>query len=313
MIYINNNTSLFNKLGLSDTDLANMNKTINDNYNRTLLTEILHELNTSYIMLYGKDYSQSCIIMPNEIKYKHLLSKLNDKDKPEIYHSVSDKVKHDLDEHDYKMTKVAEDYDTPVATISSLSNSGSIGYITHSTKRNNVYFIKLNELTFGYNFEDARLIDKKVSLIKKTYDEKDLITINNTSDATLAFSPNDTKVALLSYDYDNELTDITKKYLCFKNRAEFLRYKLADVDYSLKRLAKQQKTTAEEIIKAITDENTIYDCLDSVFDYGANIDYQYGDYTGFEHEAGDFIEGMAEAMLPGEAFIELKDLFKEED
>ena len=156
MIYINNNTSLFNKLGLSDTDLANMNKTINDNYNRTLLTEILHELNTSYIMLYGKDYSQSCIIMPNEIKYKHLLSKLNDKDKPEIYHSVSDKVKHDLDEHDYKMTKVAEDYDTPVATISSLSNSGSIGYITHSTKRNNVYFIKLNELTFGYNFEDAR-------------------------------------------------------------------------------------------------------------------------------------------------------------
>lgn len=312
MIYINNNTSLFNKLGLSDTDLANMNKTINDNYNRPLLTEILHELNTSYIMLYGKDYSKSCIIMPNEIKYKHLLSKLDDKDKPEVYHSVSDKVKHDLDEHDYKMTKVAEDYDTPVATISSLSNSGSIGYITHSTKRNNVYFIKINELTFGYNFEDAKLTDKQISLIKKNYDENDLIKINNDIGGTLAINPASTKVALLSWDLELKFPELTKKYTYYKNTSELLRHKFAEVDYSLKKLAKQQKTTAEKLINNITDLDAFYDCLDSVYDDEPYTDYIHG-YQEPKYDAEDYLEVIANALLPGETFIELKDLFKEED
>lgn len=312
MIYINNNTSLFNKLGLSDTDLANMNKTINDNYNRPLLTEILHELNTSYIMLYGKDYSKSCIIMPNEIKYKHLLSKLDDKDKPEVYHSVSDKVKHDLDEHDYKMTKVAEDYDTPVATISSLSNSGSIGYITHSTKRNNVYFIKINELTFGYNFEDAKLTDKQISLIKKNYDENDLIKINNDIGGTLAINPASTKVALLSWDLELKFPELTKKYTYYKNTSELLRHKFAEVDYSLKKLAKQQKTTAEKLINNITDLDAFYDCLDSVYDNEPYTDYIHG-YREPVYDAEDYLEVIAKAMLPGEGFIKLRDLFKEED
>lgn len=312
MIYINNNDSLFNKLGLSDTDLTNMNKTINNNYNRVLLTEILHELNTSYIMLYGKDYSQSCIIMPNEIKYKHLLSKLNDKDKPEIYHSVSDKVKHDLDGHDYKMTKVAEEYDTPVATISSLSNNGSIGYITHSTKRNNVYFIKLNELTFGYNFEDAKLTDKQINLIKKTYDEKDLLTINNDIGATLAINPASTKVVLISYDLELKFPELAKKYANYKNTSELLKHKFADIDYSLKKLAKQQKTTADKLINNITDLDAFYDCLDSVYDDEPYTDYIHG-YREPVYDAEDYLEVIAKAMLPGEAFIELKDLFKEED
>lgn len=312
MIYINNNDSLFNKLGLSDTDLTNMNKTINNNYNRVLLTEILHELNTSYIMLYGKDYSQSCIIMPNEIKYKHLLSKLNDKDKPEIYHSVSDKVKHDLDGHDYKMTKVAEEYDTPVATISSLSNNGSIGYITHSTKRNNVYFIKLNELTFGYNFEDAKLTDKQINLIKKTYDEKDLLTINNDIGATLAINPASTKVVLISYDLELKFPELAKKYANYKNTSELLKHKFADVDYSLKKLAKQQKTTAEKLINNITDLDAFYDCLDSVYDDEPYSDYMHG-YREPVYDAEDYLEVIANALLPGETFIELKDLFKEED
>ena len=312
MIYINNNTSLFNKLGLSDTDLANMNKTINDNYNRPLLTEILHELNTSYIMLYGKNYSQSCIIMPNEIKYKHLLSKLNDKDKPEIYHSVSDKVKHDLDEHDYKMTKVAEEYDTPVATISSLSNSGSIGYITHSTRRNNVYFIKLNELTFGYNFEDAKLTDKQISLIKKTYDENDLITINNDIGGTLAINPASTKVAIVSWDLDKSLPELAKKYTYYESTSKLLKHKFAEVDYSLKKLAKQQKTTADKLINNITDLDAFYDCLDSVYDNEPYTDYIHG-YREPVYDAEDYLEVIAKAMLPGEAFIKLRDLFKEED
>lgn len=311
MIYINNNTSLFNKLGLSDTDLANMNKTINDNYNRALLTEILHELNTSYIMLYGKDYSQSCIIMPNEIKYKHLLSKLNSKDKPEIYHSVSDKLKHDLDEHDYKMTKVAEIYNTPVATISSLSNSGSIGYITHSTRRNNVYFIKLNELTFGYNFEDAKLTDKQINLIKKTYDEKDLLTINNDIGATLAINPASTKVALISWDLDKSLPKLAKKYTYYESTSKLLKHKFADVDYSLKKLAKQQKTTPEKLINNITDLDAFYDCLDSVYDDEPYSDYMHG-YREPVYDAEDYLEVIAKAMLPGEAFIKLNDLFKEE-
>lgn len=312
MIYINNNTSLFNKLGLSDTDLANMNKTINDNYNRPLLTEILHELNTSYIMLYGKDYSQSCIIMPNEIKYKHLLSKLNDKDKPEIYHSVSDKLKHDLDEHDYKMTKVAEEYATPVATISSLSNSGSIGYITHSTRRNNVYFIKLNELTFGYNFEDAKLTDKQINLIKKTYDENDLLAINNDIGGTLAINPASTKVVLISYNLELKFPELAKKYANYKNKSELLKHKFADVDYSLKKLAKQQKTTAEKLINNITDLDAFYDCLDSVYDNTPYTDYIHG-YREPVYDAEDYLEVIAKAMLPGETFIKLKDLFKEED
>ena len=234
-----------------------------------------------------------------------LIAKVSTKEQANIYHNVSDKLKHDLAETDNKVSQLAKQYNTSATTINSLMSKSAIGYITHSARRDTIYFIKINELTFGYNFGDVKLTDKQINLIKKTYDEKDLIAINNTSDATLAFNPNDTKVALLSYDYDNALTYITNKYLCFKNRAEFLRYKLADVDYSLKRLAKQQKTTAEEIIKAITDENTIYDCLDSVFNDEV--------YNKFEREAGDFIEGMAEAMLPGETFIELKDLFKEED
>lgn len=312
MIYINNNDSLFNKLGLSDTDLTNMNKTINNNYNKVLLTEILHELNTSYIMLYGKDYSQSCIIMPNEIKYKHLLSKLNDKDKPEIYHSVSDKVKHDLDGHDYKMTKVAEEYDTPVATISSLSNNGSIGYITHSTKRNNVYFIKLNELTFGYNFEDAKLTDKQINLIKKTYDEKDLLTINNDIGATLAINPASTKVTLISCDLELRLPKLAKKYTHYENTSKLLKHKFAEVDYSLKKLAKQQKTTAEKLINNITDLDAFYDCLDSVYDDEPYSDYMHG-YREPVYDAEDYLEVIAKALLPGETFIELKDLFKEED
>lgn len=312
MIYINKNASLFDKLGLSDTDLANMNKTINNNYNRELLTEILHELNTSYIMLYGKNYSKSCIIMPNEIKYKHLLSKLNDKDKLEIYHSVSDKLKHDLDEHDYKMTKVAEEYDTPVATISSLSNNGSIGYITHSTRRNNVYFIKLNELTFGYNFEDAKLTDKQINLIKKTYDENDLVTINNDIGATLAINPASTKVALISWDLDKSLPKLAKKYTYYESTSELLKHKLAEVDYSLKKLAKQQKTTADKLINNITDLDAFYDCLDSVYDDEPYSDYMHG-YREPVYDAEDCLEVIAKAMLPGEAFIELKDLFKEED
>lgn len=312
MIYINKNASLFDKLGLSDTDLANMNKTINNNYNRELLTEILHELNTSYVMLYGKDYSQSCIIMPNEIKYKHLLSKLNDKDKPEIYHSVSDKLKHDLDEHDYKMTKVAEEYDTPVATISSLSNNGSIGYITHSTRRNNVYFIKLNELTFGYNFEDVKLTDKQINLIKKTYDENDLVTINNDIGATLAINPASTKVALISWDLDKSLPKLAKKYTYYESTSKFFKHKLAEVDYSLKKLAKQQKTTADKLINNITDLDAFYDCLDSVYDDEPYSDYMHG-YREPVYDAEDYLEVIAKAMLPGEAFIELKDLFKEED
>lgn len=312
MIYINNNTSLFNKLGLSDTDLTNMNKTINDNYNRPLLTEILHELNTSYIMLYGKNYSKSCIIMPNEIKYKHLLSKLNDKDKPEIYHSVSDKIKHDLDEHDYKMTKVAEEYDTPVATISSLSNSGSIGYITHSTRRNNVYFIKLNELTFGYNFEDAKLTDKQINLIKKTYDENDLVTINNDIGATLAINPASTKVAIISWDLDKSLPKLANKYTYYESTSKLLKHKFAEVDYSLKKLAKQQKTTPEKLINNITDLDAFYDCLDSVYDNTPYTDYIHG-YREPVYDAEDYLEVIAKAMLPGEVFIELKDLFKEED
>lgn len=312
MIYINKNASLFDKLGLSDTDLANMNKTINDNYNRPLLTEILHELNTSYIMLYGKDYSQSCIIMPNEIKYKHLLSKLKDKDKPEIYHSVSDKLKHDLDEHDYKMTKVAEEYDTPVATISSLSNSGSIGYITHSTRRNNVYFIKLNELTFGYNFEDAKLTDKQINLIKKTYDENDLVTINNDIGGTLAINPASTKVALISYDLELKFPELAKKYTYYESTSKLLKHKFAEVDYSLKKLAKQQKTTAEKLINNITDLDAFYDCLDSVYDDEPYSDYMHG-YREPVYDAEDYLEVIAKAMLPGEAFIELNVLFKEED
>lgn len=312
MIYINKNASLFDKLGLNDKDLTNMNKTINNNYNRTLLTEILHELNTSYIMLYGKDYNQSCIIMPNEIKYKHLLSKLKDKDKPEIYHSVSDKVKHDLDKHDYKMTKVAEEYDTPVATISSLSNNGSIGYITHSTRRNNVYFIKLNELTFGYNFEDAKLTDKQINLIKKTYDEKDLVTINNDIGATLAINPASTKVALISWDLDKSLPKLAKKYTYYEDTSKLFKHKLEEVDYSLKKLAKQQKTTAEKLINNITDLDAFYDCLDSVFNDEPYTDYIHG-YREPVYDAEDYLEVIAKAMLPGEAFIELNDLFKEED
>lgn len=312
MIYINKNASLFDKLGLNDKDLTNMNKTINNNYNRVLLTEILHELNTSYIMLYGKNYNQSCIIMPNEIKYKHLLSKLNDKDKPEIYHSVSDKVKHDLDVNDYKVTKVAEIYDTPVSTINSLSNNGSIGYITHSTRRNNVYFIKLNELTFGYNFEDAKLTDKQINLIKKTYDEKDLVTINNDIGATLAINPASTKVALISWDLDKSLPKLAKKYTYYESTSKLLKYKFAEVDYSLKKLAKQQKTTPEKLINNITDLDAFYDCLDSVYDDEPYSDYMHG-YREPVYDAEDYLEVIAKAMLPGETFIELKDLFKEED
>lgn len=312
MIYINKNASLFDKLGLNDKDLTNMNKTINNNYNRVLLTEILHELNTSYIMLYGKNYNQSCIIMPNEIKYKHLLSKLNDKDKPEIYHSVSDKVKHDLDVNDYKVTKVAEIYDTPVSTINSLSNNGSIGYITHSTRRNNVYFIKLNELTFGYNFEDAKLTDKQINLIKKTYDEKDLITINNDIGGTLAINPASTKVAIISWDLDKSLPKLAKKYTYYENTSKLLKYKFAEVDYSLKKLAKQQKTTPEKLINNITDLDAFYDCLDSVYDDEPYSDYMHG-YREPVYDAEDYLEVIAKAMLPGETFIELKDLFKEED
>lgn len=312
MIYINKNASLFDKLGLNDKDLTNMNKTINNNYNRVLLTEILHELNTSYIMLYGKNYNQSCIIMPNEIKYKHLLSKLNDKDKPEIYHSVSDKVKHDLDVNDYKVTKVAEIYDTPVSTINSLSNNGSIGYITHSTRRNNVYFIKLNELTFGYNFEDAKLTDKQINLIKKTYDEKDLITINNDIGGTLAINPASTKVAIISWDLDKSLPKLAKKYTYYESTSKLLKYKFAEVDYSLKKLAKQQKTTPEKLINNITDLDAFYDCLDSVYDDEPYSDYMHG-YREPVYDAEDYLEVIAKAMLPGETFIELKDLFKEED
>lgn len=305
MIYLDRAKHIFKQWGLDESSIDKMTKTINANYTRSLLLKIVKELNTSYIMLYGKDYKKSCIIMPNEIKYKNLLAKVSTKEQANIYHNVSDKLKHDLAETDNKVSQLAKQYNTSAATINSLMSKSAIGYITHSARRDTIYFIKINELTFGYNFGDVKLTDKQINLIKKTYDEKDLIAINNISDATLAFSPNDTKVALLSYDYDNALTYITNKYLCFKNRAEFLRYKLADVDYSLKRLAKQQKTTAEELIKAITDENTIYDCLDSVFNDEV--------YNKFEREADDFIEGMAEAMLPGETFIELKDLFKEED
>lgn len=305
MIYLDRAKHIFKQWGLDESSIDKMTKTINANYTRSLLLKIVKELNTSYIMLYGKDYKKSCIIMPNEIKYKNLLAKVSTKEQANIYHNVSDKLKHDLAETDNKVSQLAKQYNTSAATINSLMSKSAIGYITHSARRDTIYFIKINELTFGYNFGDVKLTDKQINLIKKTYDEKDLIAINNISDATLAFSPNDTKVALLSYDYDNALTYITNKYLCFKNRAEFLRYKLADVDYSLKRLAKQQKTTAEELIKAITDENKIYDCLDSVFNDEV--------YNKFEREAGDFIEGMAEAMLPGETFIELKDLFKEED
>ena len=304
MIYLDRAKHIFKQWGLDESSIDKMTKTINANYTRSLLLKIVKELNTSYIMLYGKDYKKSCIIMPNEIKYKKL-AKVSTKEQANIYHNVSDKLKHDLAETDNKVSQLAKQYNTSAATINSLMSKSAIGYITHSARRDTIYFIKINELTFGYNFGDVKLTDKQINLIKKTYDEKDLIAINNISDATLAFSPNDTKVALLSYDYDNALTYITNKYLCFKNRAEFLRYKLADVDYSLKRLAKQQKTTAEELIKAITDENTIYDCLDSVFNDEV--------YNKFEREADDFIEGMAEAMLPGETFIELKDLFKEED
>ena len=305
MIYLDRAKHIFKQWGLDESSIDKMTKTINANYTRSLLLKIVKELNTSYIMLYGKDYKKSCIIMPNEIKYKNLLAKVSTKEQANIYHNVSDKLKHDLAETDNKVSQLAKQYNTSATTINSLMSKSAIGYITHSARRDTIYFIKINELTFGYNFGDVKLTDKQINLIKKTYDEKDLIAINNTSDATLAFNPNDTKVALLSYDYDNALTYITNKYLCFKNRAEFLRYKLADVDYSLKRLAKQQKTTAEELIKAITDENTIYDCLDSVFNDEV--------YNKFEREADDFIEGMAEAMLPGETFIELKDLFKEED
>ena len=305
MIYLDRAKHIFKQWGLDESSIDKMTKTINANYTRSFLLKVVKALNTSYIMLYGKDYKKSCIIMPNELRYKNLLAKVSTKEQANIYHNVSDKLKHDLAETDNKVSQLAKQYNTSAATINSLMSKSAIGYITHSARRDTIYFIKINELTFGYNFEDAKLTDKQINLIKKTYDEKDLLTISNTSDATLAFSPNDTKVALLSYDYDNALTNITNKYLCFKNRAEFLRYKLADVDYSLKRLAKQQKTTAEEIIKAITDEDTIYDCLDSVFNDEV--------YNEFEREAGDFIEGMAEAMLPGETFIELKDLFKEED
>lgn len=305
MIYLDRAKHIFKQWGLDESSIDKMNKTINANYTRSFLLKVVKALNTSYIMLYGKDYKKSCIIMPNELKYKNLLAKVSTKEQANIYHNVSDKLKQDLAANDNKVSQLAKQYNTSATTINSLMSKSAIGYITHSARRDTIYFIKINELTFGYNFEDAKLTDKQINLIKKTYDEKDLIAINNTSDATLAFNPNDTKVALLSYDYDNALTYITNKYLCFKNRAEFLRYKLANVDYSLKRLAKQQKTTAEEIIKAITDENTIYDCLDSVFNDEV--------YNKFEREAGDFIEGMAEAMLPGETFIELKDLFKEED
>ena len=305
MIYLDRAKHIFKQWGLDESSIDKMTKTINANYTRSFLLKIVKALNTSYIMLYGKDYKKSCIIMPNELRYKNLLAKVSTKEQANIYHNVSDKLKQDLVANDNKVSQLAKQYNTSATTINSLMSKNAIGYITHSARRDTIYFIKINELTFGYNFEDAKLTDKQINLIKKTYAEKDLLTINNTSDATLAFSPNDTKVALLSYDYDNALTNITNKYLCFKNRAEFIRYKLADVDYSLKRLAKQQKTTAEEIIKAITDEDTIYDCLDSVFN-----DEVYND---FEREAGDFIEGMAEAMLPGETFIELKYLFKEED
>lgn len=305
MIYLDRAKHIFKQWGLDESSIDKMNKTINANYTRSFLLKVVKALNTSYIMLYGKDYKKSCIIMPNEIKYKNLLAKVSTKEQANIYHNVSDKLKQDLVTNDNKVSQLAKQYNTSATTINSLMSKSAIGYITHSARRDTIYFIKINELTFGYNFEDVKLTDKQINLIKNTYDEKDLITINNTSDATLAFSPNDTKVALLSYDYDNALTNITKKYLCFKNRAEFLRYKLADVDYSLKKLAKQQKTTAEELIKAITDEDTIYDCLDLVFNDEV--------YNEFEREAGDFIEGMAEAMLPGEIFIELKDLFKEED
>lgn len=311
MIYLDRAKHIFKQWGLDESSINKMTKTINANYTRSFLLKVVKALNTSYIMLYGKDYKKSCIIMPNEIKYKNLLAKVSTKEQANIYHNVSDKLKQDLAANDNKVSQLAKQYNTSATTINSLMSKSAIGYITHSARRDTIYFIKINELKFGYNFEDARLTDKKVKLIKKTYDEKDLITINNTiGGVVLAFNPTDTKVALISYDYNNDLTDnITKKYLCFKNRAEFLRYKLADVDYSLKKLAKQQKTTAEELIKAITDENTIYDCLDAVF----GNDTVYSDYNFSEHEADDFIEGMAEAMLPGEIFIELKDLFKEED
>ena len=67
MIYLDRAKHIFKQWGLDESSIDKMTKTINANYTRSLLLKIVKELNTSYIMLYGKDYKKSCIIMPNEI------------------------------------------------------------------------------------------------------------------------------------------------------------------------------------------------------------------------------------------------------
>lgn len=312
MIYLDRAKHIFKQWGLDESSIDKMNKTINANYTRSFLLKIVKVLNTSYIMLYGKDYKKSCIIMPNEIKYKNLLAKVSTKEQANIYHNVSDKLKQDLAANDNKVSQLAKQYNTSATTINSLMSKSAIGYITHSARRDTIYFIKINELTFGYNFEDAKLTDKQINLIKKTYDEKDLITINNDIGATLAINPAITKVALISWDLDKSLPKLAKKYTYYESTSKLLKHKFAEVDYSLKKLAKQQKTTADKLINNITDLDAFYDCLDSVYDDEPYTDYIHG-YQEPKYDAEDYLEVIANALLPGETFIELKDLFKEED